>query len=325
MSPERATINQKAQLGKEVTPGTAVVATRRLQAIGLDPSIDLDFAVFKPRGSKFPTLSTIGKDMSGAGISGQPAYNELPYLLSSILKIVAPTTPIGTVRQWLYEPANYAVDVPQTYTVEYGDGRGARFNHGVVTDLSLRATRDEVSMDGTMIGRETTDPFTLTAGLVDVAAIPMQPDDISIYIDNTSAGLGTTKMLRVLEAELSIGSRFGPVWVLDRAQASFATIVELEPTWELRLVMEADAQGMGPLADARAGTQKFVRFEAQGPLIETGHFHSLVVDLAAKVSGSGSYSDEDGVYAKEWTFGMMYDSTWAKALSIISKSNLNAL
>ena len=64
---------------------------------------------------------------------------------------------------------------------------------------------------------------------------------IDVYMDPTSGTLGTTKLTRVLNANIHISDRFGPVWVLNTANNSYVATVETEPSAELTLLVEADA------------------------------------------------------------------------------------
>lgn len=328
MPTERATISQIVQIGVETTPGTPVAATKRLQALGIEPSPNVDIQTFRPMGSKFQTIAQAGRDFVTAGLSGRATYNEIIYALSSVLKSTTPTTPADAgAREWLFEPASYGVDVPKTFTVEHGDGRGDRFAHGIVTDFEIGFSRDEITLGGTMLGKALEDPFTLTtAGITALAAVPIHPDDVSVYMDATSAGLGTTKLLRVLEASFSITNRFGALWVLDRAQSSFVATVELEPTLQLGLTLEADAQGMGLLANARAGDTRFLRIECVGPLI-TSLNHELRIDMAGKIAEVGDFSDQDGVYAVGFTFNGVHHDAWGtgKALSVLARNTVTTL
>jgi hypothetical protein len=43
------------------------------------------------------------------------------------------------------------------------------------------------------------------------------------------------------------------------------------------------------------------------------------------VSDVGNFSDEDGVYAIEWTFDMVHDGTWGKAFTVAVVNKVTAL
>ncbi|HXF54827.1 MAG TPA: hypothetical protein VNK52_11955, partial [Hyphomicrobiaceae bacterium] len=169
------------------------------------------------------------------------------------------------------------------------------------------------------------DGITMTASPTEIELVPVLPTQVDVYLDNTAAGIGTTKFTRVLSAELNISDRFGQVWPLDSSLSGFAAHVETEPTVTLALTLAADAQGMGPLTAMRNGDKRFIRLKATGPNIETGNDYLFQIDMCGVVSEVGDFSDEDGVYAIQWTFRATYDSGWGKAMEVQVDNKLSAL
>jgi hypothetical protein len=113
--------------------------------------------------------------------------------------------------------------------------------------------------------------------------IPISPKDFSVFADTTSAGLGTTKLTRLLRGNFAFGqSKYNPLWVVDQAQTSFVSVVEDTPAATFSILVEADAQGTGFLANVRAGDTRFVRIIATGPLIAGASNYKLTMDMAAK-------------------------------------------
>jgi hypothetical protein len=324
---ERATIFQAAQIGVEATPGTQVAANRKLIGLSIEPSPNVEEDPFKPQGSKVPTLVQKGKDWTTADLDGRALYTELPYIFSSLLLAATPTSLGGApiAYQWSFIPTQASADTPKTFTVEHGDGRAGAFTYGLVTEFGMTLNRDEISIEGSMIGRDYIDGVTLTAAPTSSEEQVIHPSQVSVYSDTTSAGLGTTKLTRVLEFDWSISDRWGPVWVLDAAQSSWVAQVETEPKIETTLTVEADANGMAWLARARDNATRFVRLEATGANISGANNHRLRLDQAVKVTDTGEFSDEDGVFAIEFTLGAMYDSGWARYLVADVVTSLAAL
>jgi hypothetical protein len=218
-----------------------------------------------------------------------------------------------TARQWDFVSATSAEDTIKSYTVEQGGTvRAHKFNYGIVPELELTFNRDGIEVGGSMLGQRLSDGITMTASPTTPPEIPILPTDIDVFLDTTSAGLGTTKLTRVLEASWKLGDRFNPVWVLNTANNSFVAHVESEPTAELTLKMEADAAGMAQLTQLRAGSTRYVRIKGTSPTLAGAStaFYSLTLDSAAKVKDVSDFTDEDGVYAIEWTFDMVHDSGW---------------
>lgn len=327
--PERSALTQGVQVGVESVPGTNVAADKKFTSIGIEPSASVDMTRFRPMGQKYPSMIVPGKEWVEADITGVGSYTELIYLLASCLVAPgAPTTVDTTGRKWTFAPAAAAEDTVKTLTVEQGGVvRAHKFNYGLCTEIELDISRDGIEVSGAMIGQKISDNITLTAGPTAVTEMPILPTDIDVWIDPTSGALGTTKMTRVLNATITIGDRFNPVWVLNSANPSFVAHVEAEPSAQLVLLMEADTQGMGQLTQMRAGSTAFIRVKGTSPSLAGAATapYSMTWDMACKVSEMGEFSDEDGVYAVEWTFDLVYDVTWTKSYQVEIVNKINAL
>jgi hypothetical protein len=94
-------------------------------------------------------------------------------------------------------------------------------------------------------------------------------------------------------------------------------------------MQQADAQGMESLLAMRNGTTRFCRLEAVGPIIwgtgGTAVRHRMTLDMAGQVSDVGEFSDEEGVFGVEWTFGAVHDPLWAKAMRVQVITTTSAL
>lgn len=193
------------------------------------------------------------------------------------------------------------------------------------TDVAAMTVTNEELTGGT-------DPaaaFTETvkgAAPTEIVAVPLQPTEVSVYMDSTAATLGNTLLTRVLSANWKLSGRFNPLWALNAAATSYATVVETEPGMTLELLMEADSVGMGLLTQMRAGSSRFIRVEAvSAQEAGTGYVYKLTLDMCGLISEAGEWSDEDGVYAIPWTFVGAHDSTWGKALQIELTNMVSAL
>lgn len=334
--PERQTVSQVVQLGVETTPGTVAAANRKLQALSIETSISAESDVFTPIGNKYPALVALNQEWTEADLAGEPTYSELIYPFSSLVttaatvtQIMDGVTPTGAYT-WTFTPSTSAPDTPKTYTIEQGSSvRAHRFTHGLVTEFTIDIGRDDISISGSMIGQRMTDGITLTASPTTIELQPILPSQVTVFLDTTSGALGTTKFTRALTASVSIGDRYNPVWVLDASQTSWITYVEGVPTAEATLMLEADSNGMVLLDRLRDGLTRFLRIQAVGPNIYTNggviHDYRFRFDAAVKISDVGDYSDEDGLYAIEFTAAIMHDSTWGKAFTIELINKVSAL
>lgn len=433
-----STVFMKPQLGLEITPGTAAAALRVLESIDIKPSLQAEIQKFTPMGHKFKTLALLGKEWTQSAISGFADYNELTYLLASIVSQVDPTGG-GDAKTWEMGINDSLPDSIATFTLEYGSYlRAHRSTYNHLTALGLAFTRDNVSVTGTMIGRQLVDDiflstnqkytltadaippgsgtFTLTVGAATTAAIaydaepseiqaalealstvgsgnvlvtadagntgdgtlavgdniyhiefvkalgqqavvmtgtftgltdadtidldeetagatpssadqmPILGSQVNIYLADTAAGLdGAEALERALSANFDISDRFGQLWALNRANGSWAVPVEQEPTVQMKVKLEADDVGMGLLGNMRAGSKKFMRIECVGALITGTTYYKLQIDMCGKVGEPAPFSDQDGIYAAEWTLDANYDATWGKALQISLINTLASL
>lgn len=323
--PERTTVTETVQIGVETTPGTSVPANKRLRTIGFTFDPEYNARIFRPSGSKFPSISAPGKEWMGGSVEGAADYNELLYPFAMILG--APTdvaAGTGTKHTWLVQPA--AIQDPKTMTVEMGSSVRAEKSSGLaLNDFAMTYTREECNVDGAVIGKALVDGITLTPTPTLIPLNPLLPQHVSVYFDTSFATIGTTKLLRVLEASHGLSSRFGALWPLDSAQPSYVSLYEIEPGSEARLVQVADAAGMSHLPRARAGTTGYLRIESVGPIIGAGpQTCKLTVDLPVKVSDFG-YGDSDGLKTAEWTFQWFDDQAAANAGKIELTNEVNAL
>jgi hypothetical protein len=328
--PERSSLNQVVQVGVETVPGTSVAANKRLTALSIEPTISSEIDTFRPAGQKYSSLTALGKEWVEADLSGRATYTELIYPLSSVIGTATMgANPSTNTRLWQFSSSSTADDVPKTFTVECGSSvRAHKFTHGIVNEFGISFSRDAIELSGSMIGRSLTDNITLTAAPTAVALVPVLPTEVTIYMDDTLAALqggSPTKLTRALSAEWNIGSRFGPVWILDAANTGFVAVVETEPDLTLDLTVEADTQGMSLLTQLRSGATKFVRIQAVGTIAELAIAYRLTIDMACKLADTGGFSDEDGVYAIEWNMIGVHDASWGKAFQVDVINMLTAL
>lgn len=325
---ERATLTQGVQLGVESTPGTGVAATKKLTSTSIEIKTKADIKNFRPMGTKYSTTEVLGKEWTEFSVSGMGSYNDTSYLLSSCLAYAAPAQQSATTAYlWTFAPSSSATDTVKTYTIEQGDSvRAHKLAYGSISEIEYTFTRDSVEVKGTGMGQKLSDGITMTASPTSIAEKPILPTDVDIYLDSTSAGLGTTKLTRAIKCSVQVSDRFGPVWVLNSANTAFVSTIETEPKAEIKLLVEADAGGMAILTDMRNTSTEFLRIKAtSADNAGTAIPYQLTWDAAVKVKDVGEFSDEDGVYAIEWTFDQVHDATWGKAFTVNCTNTLTAL
>jgi hypothetical protein len=325
---ERATLTQGVQLGVESTPGTGVSADKKLTSTSIEIKTKADIKNFRPMGTKYSTTEVLGKEWTEFSITGMGSYNDTSYLLSSCLAYATPAqVGVTTAYLWTFAPSSSATDTVKTYTIEQGDAtRAHKIAYGTISEIEYTFTRDSVDVKGTGIGQKLDDGITLTATPTSIAEKPILPTDVDIYLDSTSAGLGTTKLTRAVKCTVQVSDRFGPVWVLNSANSAFVSTVETEPKAEIKLLVEADTSGMAILTSMRDSSTQFMRIQATSA-DDAGAStpYQLSWDAAVKVKDVGDFSDEEGIYAIEWTFDQVHDTTWGKAFTVNCTNTLTDL
>lgn len=322
---ERSSITQSVQIGVESTPGTPVAANKRLGSLGFNIGPSTEFSDLRPIGQKYPSLAILGKEWATAELEGSPVYTELPYAFASLINspVVVPvmdgSTSTGATK-WTFTSNTFGDDSPKTFTVEQGSNfRAHRVSNAILTEFGMEWGREEIELSGEWLATALEDGITMTSSPTQLPQIPVKPADLSVYLDTTAAGLGTTKLTRVLKGEFNVEDRFAPLWVVDAAEPSFVATVEDEPTVEFKMTMMANEEAMNNLVRMRGGVTSFLRLGAVGPVIYTPSGpgdpirHSMKIDVAGQVSDVSPFDNEDGVYGIEFTFKAVHDPTWGKA------------
>lgn len=328
--PERTVITELIQLGIESTYGTSVAATKRFASMGFDISPEFEATRIRPMGFKVDTIVAPVREWAGGDIVGYPTYNELPYVFSSLLKETTPSTTTG-VTTWTWDWSTTSVETVKSYTIEQGDTatRAHKITGGVITGWNCTWTRTaDPTMGGTVIGQAFTDGITPTAALTAAAPIPVLPTHIDVYADSAWAGVGTTKLLRVMEVGVSIESMWDGLWVLNTSNTSFVALIQQAPDITLTLTVEADAAGMAHLTQMRAGTAQAFQIKATGPNIAGGTpttAHSLKIDFMGAIDGPPELGETDGVRTAQWSVRNTHDATSGKALRVILVNGVASL
>lgn len=315
----RPSISQGVQLGAETTEGTSVAANRKLQSIGMMLSPKAEIAGFRPSGNKYRTVHAVGKEYSAVSIEGQPTFDELQYLLCGLLKNVTPTTSDTTARTWTFEPAATTEDTVKTYTIEQGGTVRAHKATGLrINGMTLSFDRNEVKISGDGFARAITDGITMTGAPTLMPLVPLLPADMAVFLDTTSGGLGTTRLEGVLSGEFAVTDRFTQLWTVNDALSSYAAGIEKEPTASLKLVMNADADGMALLSAMRNGSTRFIRIKNTSSVLAgaTTVYYTLTIDAAVQIQGEPPFGETDDDFTVTWDFACVTDATWNKTISV---------
>jgi len=164
-----------------------------------------------------------------------------------------------------------------------------------------------------------------TAGGFDIVAQPIFPTQQTIYVDSSAAALGTTALTRPFSFNWDLKGKWGPEWPINAAFTSFPVHVELAPKQSMKLLVAADAAGMGYLTNFRAGSSMFIRCSSVGATIETSLTYLYNADFCGKITGISDFKDEKGIYAIEYSLDVMHDNVWGQSQSHLVQTKQSTL
>ena len=234
--PEVASIFSGSQIGVETTSGTAVSASKLMRYMGWSPSMPITFNEFRPMGQVVASTITPGMDFTEWAIDGRGSYGEMMVPLLSVLVSTTPATVETTARRWTFTPAvgrGHDQDLHRRVRVR---DKGAEGDLRVRKRIEVTFNREEgVSVTGSAVGQQIQDNITLTTSPTGYGDKPILPTHLDVYVDTTSGSFGSTQLTRDFNAVWRVNNRWGAVWPINSANASFAAHVNLEPTVEIEL------------------------------------------------------------------------------------------
>lgn len=290
---------------------------RRLTSSAIDTSIhmpgnEVQQVAVSATGGTF-TITYAGQTTSAI------AYNATAAVVLAALEALS-NIPAGAMRVEMTVSASPLF----TWLIEFGGSLGE-------TNVA-QVTCGAGSLTG---GAGTATPTTVTGGAAvsSISLVPVLPTQVCIYafataqtsISTTTNETATYQLVDVMEVVLTIGGRYGPYYTLDCTQSSYATLVELVPTMQLSVKMQANSEGLAYLTQLRNGGTVFFRVKAVGATISSAEEYELTYDLAGKISAASELSDQDGVYAVTWTFDAVPELTNGGPLEIAVVNALTSL
>lgn len=321
---EKATIFQNIQFGIETTPGIGVPANKKLQACNIIPQPRTESNSFRAIGNKYPSFVTLNKEWAELALDGKMTFNEIVYLLSSLLVYPTPVQQGSTAAyKWTFVSNTSAEDSGKYLTIERGDANSAwRVVGAKVSGMTLTFNRGEVGLNGTGVAQAFETGVTLTASPTSLSPVPLLPTMLTLKMADTQAGLaGATPLTRSYSLEFSLTDKFGLNWPVGQSPVA----VEGEPKLSAKLKLATDAIGMGLIATMRAGATKWFRLKATGALIATPYYQDFQLDFPAQIDSAGDMSDQENILAVEYGLTPVHDVTWGKAFQIDVTTNVSAL
>lgn len=286
---------RKHQFGRQEDLNTKVAATRAYPFKGV-PSVDLQWT--DPDVDVGSIVTTVAPQRGTGAYTAaltdpQLAYNNLPLILGGVLGGEVDPTGGGAAKTWTYDPAAVApLDDPDLFTYEFGDDVVSdwyQLGDGILDSVEITGPEGLGALTTSMTWRfgsatstgSTDSPVT---GTVPTPALDVESNpvlvylkDMAIYIDDTSAGLGSTKIEKALHTfSLTISQenddkRFAEGTqtfdVSDRSRTGYA--VELACTF----AKTTDTVGTGSESDAwfsDDAVDRYIRLDFISPTMVTG-------------------------------------------------------
>lgn len=306
----------QAQIGKEVTWGTAVTPTAKLGLIK-DVKLTPDIGVTNlpdQRGSLAGSfVQTLDSHKGSAQVDGTPTYEDFQYWLDSLLGI---STPSGA-GPYVYADAVPLTTVPtrRMLSLIYGQtGAVWKLAGGLVDELTIKIQSNKPwEFTAKLLGKAVS--VGALAALSDRTQTPIHANVTSLYIDAIGGTVGTTLINSTwFSTELNIKANLGlmpgigslnPVNYNDKAYMG-----------TLKMTLEVDATTAAYLTSI-IGTsvlQHQVRIKATTGVSQIAQF-----DFAGGITKSPEpSSDTDGVK----TFDLEYTRNYNSALANWLKTSI---
>lgn len=301
----RAAVFERVQFAVEATPGTALAATKQFFAIEMDADPIIPVTNVQPMGTKYAVDVVIGKEHTEASLQGQAAFDDLLYLMSTILCLPTSAVPSGATltNRFTFAPSSTDPDTRNTLTIEKGSAAGGgQFAYGFLDELELDITPEKtVDLKGKMMGRAYADGFTMTTGTTRLSPHVISPKQVDFYVATSEAGLSGGH-IKPLNVNWKLSKRFTEVYTVDSSNPSFDTAVETSPDLITSITVEQNTAAAAYMTALRGAALYYGQIVATGALIETAG--AIANPVAAPTDGAATTGGTipAGTYFTAYTF-----------------------
>lgn len=318
----RSFTNQEVQIGKEASHGAGGSAGKILGGMstwtmGGKPTTKQFMTV----GRHYASASAMLTDESSGKISGVGDFATVAYILGSHFGTGSPVlhAPSTTAYDYTFTPAltGKNIDSALSYVIQVGDATDAeQYAFCLFNGFSYSGGRaQEISFESDILAQAFTDGITKTASPTELVPNPMTGAMVNIYLDSTSAGIGTTLLATsVLSYQFKADPYYKQYWPTNRTNASWADAIDIDKKHTFTLKLEADSASIAYKSTYLAtGARAYVRVDVQGPTIDGANSVKAAFkhDMACFVSGMKEFEDVDGVYAVEYELTVAEDTAWS--------------
>lgn len=175
------------------------------------------------------------------------------------------------------------------------------------------ANQPEVTIgSGSLVGGGTYVPSTLIAGGADISSIAQSPVSrmhVDIFVDDTFAAIGDTKVAQAYAGDFRIGDKVQPFWALNTDYDSFQSTVRIAADVTCSFSTPHNAQSRALYNAVRTNPWKWVRLLATGNEIDAGvNNETIRVDVAAKFGNPEKQEDANGVFGYKFNFNSLHNA-----------------
>lgn len=213
--------------------------------------------------------------------------------------------------------------------VAVSGNNGGPYTISFINDLADQA----VTITGSGAGLTGGTSPNLTVASVQAGAAPtlwpLKPillTHCDLYMADTYAGLsGASALDRGFAFEFKISDKADVVKPIRSTVSGYAAHVETKPTVEASLTVAADSVGRSLITAMRSNATKYLKMKAVGQTISGAEKYYLEINLAVQVKELSGPEDTDGVYALNWTFSVVNDTSIESGFEIILQNTVDTL
>ena len=202
------------------------------------------------------------------------------------------------------------------YTISFINGLG---------DQAVTITANTSSIVGSIPSPALTSLQTGTT----LTTIPLKPIMVThadIYLEDSYAALATaTPIARGFNYEFSISNKMDVVRPIRSTVTSFDGVVETKPDVDVTLSMSADNLGRAMLTTMRNSGKKYLRVKCTGETITGNEKYMLQIDHAVQIMELSGPEDQNGIFALNWTFRTVEDSSLPGGFKITLENTVASL
>lgn len=327
---------QLRQIGREVTPGTAVAANLIDPHLKLIINLDGDESErVQPTGYVVGTNVVAGQYAVAGSYESPFSYSTAHIIFDSLFKKVT-ATGAGTAKTRVWTPSPNALDTRQYYSAEGGQAGAVEkakylfmnsFQATISKGDAAPMTGDVMAIWNGLVTALTGSPTVLPSSIVPKISW-------NVYRAATFAGLAAspTQLTDQFRYALDWGQFFDVAAFINGSNPGWDAPGLVENIkWDVNATVPSDVTGTDytgefTLAKKLAGTPIFIRLMSTGTtVIESGTpdiYEQLIIDMCLRIKANPTPEDVGPFEGKTWPLELSLDATSGKFLEITSVSTV---